>query len=170
MFTKEIRDMTLANDIADRLFNNIIAHQFMDNTFKATLRAVLHGRLPNDESLHLSIIPLSDYCITPDMISEMIRRNDLGHTYAVYILYPQDRQYGDQMLEAVRSGVGKGRRYLDAYTPLDDLRVFYVKMLKGLFYTTGYSTLIFLDSLDIRRYHALQMMIPRYFPLSTAKT
>jgi len=156
--------MTLANEIADRLFDNISAHHFMDQTFKATLRAVLHGRLPNDESLHLALVPLANYCITPDIITERIRQNDFGHTYAIYIVYPQDKQYGDQMLEAVRSGSGKGHRYLDTYAPREDLRVFYIKMLNGLFYTNGFSAIIFLDSLDIRRYHALQMMIPKYLP------
>jgi hypothetical protein len=46
MFLKEISRITLTNDIADRLFDNITAASYaLDKTFLATLRAVLHKRL-----------------------------------------------------------------------------------------------------------------------------
>ena len=44
------------------------------------------------------------------------------------------------------------------------MRIFYIKMLNGLFYTNSHSAIICLDHLDLRRFHALQMMIPKYLP------
>jgi len=165
LFTRELYDMTLTNDIANRLFNNITASGFgSDRTFTATLRAVLHKRLPTDKTLHLAMVPLANYCMTADMITESICQNDLRHTYAIYIVYPQDKQYGNQMIESVRSGIGKGKQYLDTYSLQEDLRLFYIKKMDGLFYTNSFSTIIFVDYLDIRRLHALQMMIPKYVP------
>ena len=165
MFTKEISSTTLTNDIAERLFDNITASSYgPDCSFAATLRAVLHGRLPVDESLNLALIPLKPYLTTADVITEEIRRYDMGHSYTVYIVYPQYKNAGLQMLESVRSYMGDGKRYFDTCAPREDLRLFYIKMLNGLFYTNDHSALIFLDHLDTRRFHALQMMIPRYLP------
>ncbi|MDL2234134.1 hypothetical protein LJC63_11240 [Ruminococcaceae bacterium OttesenSCG-928-L11] len=71
---------------------------------------------------------------------------------------------GMQLLESVRSHIGAGKRYLADLTMREDLRVFFIRRLDGLFYTNERSAIIFLDHLDIRRFHALQMMIPRYLP------
>ena len=163
MFTKEICNITLANDIADRLFDNITAHHFMDQTFKATLRAMLHGRLPDHETLHLALVPISTNAITPDSISENIRRNNMGFSYTIYVVYSMDIK-NNQMLDVVCSNFGKGRKYYTDFTLHEDLRVFYNKMLRGLFYTNDYDAFIFLEFLDIQKYHALQMMIPKYLP------
>jgi hypothetical protein len=166
MFTKEINGVTLTNDIADRLFDNITADVYrLDQSFAATLRAVLYGRLPAGESVRLSLVPLKDYATTADIITEEIRQHDKGHSHSVCVVYPHDNDAGPRMLESVRSYIGEGKRYFDSYEPKEDLRLFYVKMLNGLFYTNGVRTLIFLDSLDTRRFHALQMMIPRYLPM-----
>lgn len=165
MFTKEISSITLANEIADRLFDNITAsHYCMDKTFTATLRAVLHGRLLAGESLHLALVPLGYGAVTPDTIAASIRQHDVNHSYTIYIVYSQDKQLGDQMLNIVRSSFGNGKQYFDTYALQEDLRMFYIKMLNGLFYTNGFSAIIFLETLDMRRFHALQMMIPKYLP------
>jgi len=69
-----------------------------------------------------------------------------------------------QLLEMARTYFGAGKRYFDTYALQEDLRVFYIKKLNGLFYTNNSSTVIFVDSLDFRKFHALQMMIPKYWP------
>lgn len=165
MFAKEINHMTLTNDVADRLFDNITAANFgLDKTFAATLRAVLHKRLPAGESVHLTFVPLARYATTADIMTESIRQHDAGHSYTVFIIYPQDKSVNTLMFDSVRSYVGQGKQYLDTYKLQEDLRVFYIKKLDGLFYINNHSALIFLDYLDIRRFHALQMMIPKYLP------
>jgi len=161
LFTKEINNLTLANDIADRLFDNITAQSFyMDRTFTATLRAVLGRRLPADKSVCMILVSLGCEAVTADIITEKIRQKDCGHDHTIYIVYPTDKS--DRVLESVGVYVGEGKRYLTSYTLQEDLRVFYVRMLKGLFYSNGSNTIIFLDYLDTRRLHDLQMMIPKY--------
>ena len=113
MFTKEVFNITLADEVADRLFDNITASNYgADRTFTATLRVMLHGRLPGHESLHLALIPLGESFLTADMITERIRQNGRDHNYTIYIVYPQDRQFGDQMLGHIRSHVEKAKNIL----------------------------------------------------------
>lgn len=165
MFTKEISSTTLTNDIADNLFDNITASSYgADQSFAATLRAVLHNRLPTEESLNLALVPIGYGTITPEVVATHIIRHDHGHSYSIFIVYPQDKNAGKQLLDIARSNIGVGKRYFDTYTMQEDLRVFYIKMLDGLFYSNGVSAMIYLDFLDTRRWHALQMMVPKYLP------
>ncbi len=95
MFTREITHMTLTNDVANNLFDNITAMPYgADQTFTATLRAVLHKRLPAGESLNLALVPLGSHMITADMITETIRQYDHGHSYTIYIVFLRDRNCG----------------------------------------------------------------------------
>jgi hypothetical protein len=64
------------------------------------------------------------------------------------------------LLDAVRASAD----YFAHYAPREDLRVFFIKKLDGLFYVNDHSCIIFLDGMDIRKYHSLQMMIPKYLP------
>jgi hypothetical protein len=55
---------------------------------------------------------------------------------------------------------------MDTYELKDDLSMFYARMLPALFYIdeSAKRTVIFMDYCDIKRIHALQMMIPKYLP------
>jgi len=83
--------------------------------------------------------------------------------YIIHVAHPDARGY---MLEIVRANAGTGKRYLSDYTRRDDLHVFYARKAKALFYTdtTGENTIIFTDTLELKQFHALQMMIPKYLP------
>ena len=174
MFTKEINSLTLMNDVADRLFDNIAASNYgFDKTFEATLRAVLHGRLPAGESVSMSIIPVSHDVnaisfMPHDMvmkgIADSIAQNGIGYSYAIYVVYPKDKHAGTQLLDIARANAGAGKRYFDAYVAQEDLRVYYARKFGSQFYTNNCSTIIFLDRLDTRIFHAVQTMIPRYLP------
>jgi hypothetical protein len=104
LFTTAMNTITLANDIADRFFINITADNFgLDRSFTATLRALLHKRLPAGESVNVALVPLRNYITTADVITEEIRRYNKDHNYTIYIVYPQDKNVGAQVLESVRS-------------------------------------------------------------------
>ena len=158
MFNKEIHSITLANDIADRLFDNISAQNYAaDQSFTATLRAILHKRLPGGESVRLALVPIFRTPISPEIIRQKLDGQGWGTGCNIRIVYAQDPSRGTQLLEAVQDG-------FEGYEPQEDLRIFHIKKLNGLFYIGGSSCIIFLDSLDLRKYHALQMMIPKYLP------
>jgi hypothetical protein len=56
---------------------------------------------------------------------------------------------------------------MPGYTRREDLHIFYARKLKALFYTDEdqHNTVIFTSNLELKHFHALQMMIPKYLPL-----
>ncbi len=155
MFVKEIYDLTLINDVANTLYGNISAHGYCnDNTFTATLRAVLHNRLPAGEILRLSLVSIDQSVTDPEWIASNIRQQDKGGDYKIFIVFSWDKSCGGRLLESVRANFGEGKRHYGSLTLQEDLRIFYIKTVNGLFYTNGFTTLIFLDYMDVRRFHA----------------
>ena len=174
MFNKEIYVTTLTSEAADKLFSNITASNVPDNSFTATLRAVLRNRLPQDKSVRLSVISKTYYideletasvsaCVNwviPDEI-----KNSVGSEYNIFVIYTSNSDAGAKMLDIVRANAGTGKRYMSGYTLREDLRAFYARKLNAFFYTdNNQNTVIFMDKLELKHFHILQMMIPKYFP------
>ena len=176
MFNKSIFGVTLASDAANRLFSNVTATGALDQSFIATLRALVRNRLPQDETLHLNCwelqIPVNDVtaattseCMSWFVPDAVLRLGTFGHSITIIHMMQQDS--GAKMLEIVKANAGQGRRYLDNYKRRDDLHVFYARKVKALFYTddTERNTIIFVERMELKHFHALQMMIPKYLPL-----
>ena len=177
MFTKGIHDTALTSTVEDRLFHNITALNMLDQSFLATLRALLHKRLSTDEAVCLSCksIFLSKTDISTSSISQCMSwllpdiayQSDSSLKYhnicIVHTMYPDA---GEKMLEVVKANTGAGKRYLSNYTRHDDLQVFYARKAKALFYTDAdeRTTIIFTSRLELKQFHVLQMMIPKYLP------
>ena len=173
MFSKELGNITLASDIADNLFHNITANSYgIDKSFAATLRALLRKRLPDGQSVRVSLVPLSysqrnlssvspDTCMAAFMND--IENVSIRETSRIRIVYPLNKDAGSQILGIVQATAGK---HLARYAVQKDLQLFYIKMLDGLFYIDAEcrDAIIFVDSLDIKKFHALQMMISKYLP------
>jgi hypothetical protein len=70
------------------------------------------------------------------------------------------------MLDMVRLNAGLGKRYLGEYFRQEDLKVFYARKVKSLFYIDSdkRNAVIFTDKLELKHFHVLQMMIPKYLP------
>jgi len=70
------------------------------------------------------------------------------------------------MMDIIKADAGTGRRYMSDYTRRDDLHIFYGRKTKALFYTdeSERNTIIFIGKLDLKQFHVLQMMIPKYLP------
>lgn len=175
MFSKGMYSTTLTSEAADRLFSNITASNVPDQSFLATIRALLRKRLPQDESvrieckeLHFSVNDITSATISACMncfVPEAVRHS-LTAEYNIFIVYTTYVDTGEKMLEIVKDNAGIGNRYMNGYTRRDDLKVFYARKLNALFYTddTGRNTVIFTDRLELKNFHALQMMIPKYLP------
>ena len=175
MFSKRIHDTTLASEAADRLFSNITASSLMDQSFLATLRALLHRRLPSSETMRVSChtIHLTERDMTAATVSQcmtwfldgvVLFPTELAHR--IHIVRTVDEYAGEKMLEVVKGCAGTGKRYMSDFTRQDDLHIFYARKAKALFYTddTGKNTIIFTSRLECKQFHALQMMIPKYLP------
>jgi len=175
MFNKAIYDTTLTTEVADRLFSNIVAVNAPDKSFLATLRALLHKRLPQNECIRLTCLGLhlSGYDVSAASVSQcmswfipdMIRYPSTS-SQNIYIIHIANSDARGYMLEIVKANTGTGKRYLSDYTRRDDLHVFFARKAKALFYTdtAGENTVIFTDTLELKQFHALQMMIPKYLP------
>jgi hypothetical protein len=175
VFTKPINSTPLTGEIADRLFLNITAlFGNLDESFTATLRAVLRNRVPKGESVRLICRGLNYsedeiMSVTPAQSANWFIPEELrqmpGSSHRIFIIY-NNSDAGEKMLEVVRENVGGNSRYLSGYILQEDLRIFYARKLSALFYhNAAYrTTVIYTPHLDYKQFHALQMMIPKYLP------
>jgi hypothetical protein len=175
LFNKGIYETSLTDETAERLFSNITDIGAPDKSFLAALRALLHKRLPRNEAVRLwcdkvyvTANDIAAMTVSENMnrfIPEIVRySNSTEHNICiVYTLY-QDA--GEKMFEIVRANAGKGKRYLAGYTIREDLKVFYARKVNALFYTddSNRNTVIFTAQLELKQFHALQMMLPKYLP------
>jgi len=173
LFNKAIHSTMLTSDVADRLFSNIIAVNAPDQSFLTTLRAMLHRRLSQNETVQITCTKVRrsvqefSYGTTADCFSWILpdalrHSNSLEH--GIHIVHTAGPEAGEKMLEIVRANAGI--RYLSNFTRRDDLQVFYARKVKALFYTDDAekNTVIFAEKLELKHFHALQMMIPKYLP------
>ena len=168
MFNKPIHSTKLTGETADRLFGNITVSGMPDLTFSATVRALFHGRLPANKSAHLLCKPLyfSEQQIasaTPKQAMNWFVPEISSADYSLVIVYTSTYAAGVKMLETVKANA---KRYMPEFALQEDLRVFYARKLNALFYHNPNEnrTIIFTDKLELKHFHALQMMIPKYFP------
>ena len=175
MFTKPIYSTQLTGEDPDRLFTNITASGALDMTFLTTMRALLHKRIPEGEKVHL-VCKALHYSL--DEIETISTSQAMGRfipgeaqltsvsTHRIVIVYTMNQNTGTKMLELVRAKFGTDRRHLDGFAVQQDLHIFYARKVNALFYynATENMTVIFADKLEIKQFHALQMMLPKYFP------
>jgi len=173
MFNKAIIGTALASEVADRLFSNITAINAPDQSFLSTLRILLRGRLPQDESAQLTCVALRyseqeiSCATTADCMNWFLpsaAHYPPSSRHSISIVHTTQPNAGTKMLEIIKSNTGKGKRYLGNYTCREDLKAFYARKAKALFYTddAGRNTIIFTDKLEMKQFHALQITIPRY--------
>ena len=175
MFTKPIFNTTFTGEIADRLFSNINCSSGLDRSFLATMRVLLRKRLPSDESACLVCKALRysandiSAMTTVDCMSMFIpgeTQYAIKNEHNIIIVNTTNQDTGAKMLEIVRANVGVGKRHTSNYSLQGDLRIFYARKLNALFYhsETDKNTVIFVDKLEHKQFHALQMMLPKYLP------
>lgn len=180
MFSKEISCLTLTSGIASAMFPNITGDHFgRDESFLATLRALLYNRVPEDEAVHL-FFQQSIYSSGQlegsrprDCVRAFLRGSPVAsvgqgilhiHSFAV------DNNSVKACMEALDSGIQDA---ISGYTPLDDVSSWI--MANGKFDTRIYintelrNTLIFTGPLNMKRWHLLEALVPRYFPWYTDK-
>jgi len=180
VFNQAIYSTTLTSDVANTLFSNVDAISAMDASFLSTLRVLLHKRLPQDEYVHFnckelqigkdSIVAASTSQCMSWFASSFLSPPAGGHE--ITIVYNTSPDAGEKMLEIVKANAGDGKRYMANFTRRDDLQVFFARKVKALFYTedTGRNAIIFAERLELKHFHALQMMIPKYLPSLFADT
>lgn len=169
MFVDEIRSLELCCPEADQIFKNITATAVgSDVSLCGTLRALLIGRVPEDESVTAQV---SQVYLTSgsdiDKISQILSNFNCTANGRLNICdlngKLEDNQYALSLFD--KEGVIEAR--LPGYvsdTVLKDffeMRKLYCRVLTN---SNLKSTLIIVSNMDTRRLHLLQSTITRYFP------
>jgi hypothetical protein len=99
-------------------------------------------------------------------IPEAIKYPSTTTGHRIFIVHTVASDAGEKMLEIIKANAGTGKRHMSGYALQEDLRVFYARKLNALFYhcEADRSTVIFTDKLELKHFHTLQMMIPKYLP------
>ncbi len=170
MFNKSIgEEITLGGSLANDLFSNIIhCNEKIDNTFIATLRALLGSRMKDGDLLHFDFgyfrrnIPLEyNHGDGAAIIDSWIA--DAGRD----VLYIRSLNSDDTSIEATFKLIDKEfLKEASGYRELEDLKVFVSKQTEARFFINEEkkSTIIFVSKIDTRIWHFIQSFISRYIP------
>ena len=181
MFNKAITATTLTSEVADRLFSNISDSNTPDKSFLATLRALLRNRLPQYETVQITCEcrEFSENTISAVSASERVNlyipdavRNPNPQGFNIHIVYAQQTATNADMLEIIKAGAGTEYSFIKNYVQLERLHMFFARKAKALFYTDAdaRNTIIFIEKMELKHFHALQMMIVKYLPSLFADT
>ena len=171
MFKQSIANTALTSSVANSFFQNIVGESFgSDNTFLATLRALVSPRLPEGEKVALTF-GFSDYTAstvgeTPmDKMVQRICSNWYGSSGHVYIHNIGNRAQENnlanfEVLKAKFVDVYKGFHRLEKVTD------FYHKSFNVICFINPElkSTVLFVENLDVRKLHYLQCAILAILP------
>lgn len=177
MFNKALSGLTLTKQVADGLFQNINGQGYRgDTSFLATLRALIYKRVPKEESIWLRV-SASRYGkneinrVTPkDYVRALLRNTDIMSAVPGVLqihTFDGDEEGNTASFAAIDNG-GLNAALDNAFTALPDVSKFLEqrgKIRARVFISEERkSVLIFVEKLDIKRWHLLQSLIPRYMP------
>lgn len=172
MFTKAITGLDITSWIGNDLCSNITTNRYYadDESFLATLRVILHKRMPPDSAVRLN---LSKSAYSRDSFRNVPARNCV----AALVPYNMTNVLHISNLEGSTDGVSASFEQIDEhlnevsdnkYTALKDVEAFIEKSCstRARVYISEemHTTLIAVEHLNLKTWHMLQSLLPRYFP------
>lgn len=171
MFKQSITSTAMTTDAANIFFSNITGAMFgSDNTFLATLRALIAPRIPEGESVNLSF-GRSDYgsATIADTQARQMVEAICGHmprgNGQIYVHNLSNRDEGSNIasIELLK------QKFCDVYEGweyLEKISVFYQKSFKVICFINKEikSVAIFVDQLNLQKLHYLQMSALAFLP------
>lgn len=173
MFNKTITETPLTTRAANGYFKNIKGERFRDDvSFIATMRALLHNRIGEDR-IEFTLFSVSK---TVRMIREASAQSLLDSVFVrpdgiakgIYLtnltVESEDR---DKAINETIDNTENGFVALNpGFRELEDLKVFTSKYMNARFYINEEQkiTYILVLNMNMRDFHFLQMLIPRYLP------
>ena len=166
MFNKAIGQTSLTSDAANSFFK-IHGDQFDDDrSFIATLRALLHSR-SGDDNIRFA-------CTGSNYNRESINGADSNAVFSATVNIARygintlilHRLYAEDNSAVLKRFDDDFCKEYSNFRELMDLRQFVSKYMNARFYIseTTHQTVILVEDLNLRKYHFLQTLIPRYFP------
>lgn len=166
MFNKVICRTPLTSDAANSFFKIYGDHFNDDHSFLATLRALLSSR-SGDDNIRF-ILGGSQY--TQENIRNVGSRAVFGATvspsqHATNTLFLH-RLYAEDNSAVLKRFDDDFCKEYSNFRELMDLRRFVSMYMNARFYISEatHQTVILVEDLNLRKYHFLQALIPRYFP------
>lgn len=172
MFTKTLGELTLTGELAAQIFGSkIYGDNYRDDTsFVATLRALLIPRI-GDHRLRLRNTAAGF------SRSAIENANRVANVYGALVSDLRDDEIvicnanatNDDDRKAIFDYVDHGRhgflKHFSGFEELKDIREFVSPVMNARFYTNAErrTTVIFVERLDMKKYHYLQSFTPRYF-------
>ena len=177
MLNKTLTGLTLTKQVADGLFHNINGRDFRgDTSFVATLRALMYKRVPKEESIKLQI-STSRYreieikgANPKDCVRAFLRNTEIMSAVpgSLHIHSFDGDEAGNTASFAAVDNGGVNAAMNNSFVELSDVSKFLEqsgKVRARVFISEECkSVLIFIEKLDIKRWHLLQSLIPRYLP------
>lgn len=169
MFNKELYNLTLTSDIANDVFPNISGQSFgNDNSFLATLRALVAPHMTSDDTLWLRVRVRNDRdSVLKDYSDEegVLQLSNGVENNTIFVCG----------LNGTESSVATSLKYLDSaflkkfnhFESLDDLRVFSQQQQANIrFYINkeDRSVAIFIANMNLRIWHYVQSLTTRLLP------
>lgn len=175
MFPKIITGLTLASSAASQLFTNITGGVYQqDESFLATMRALLYRRVPKNESVAMGYRAsvYSDAQIrgmAPDHFVSYLLQSDFGSFRGKCNLlihsFNGTKDGNAAGFDAVRRGWTEA---LAGYRSLDDLSAWIKKEFefeaRVFVNEENLQTIIFTENMSAVRWHLLESLVTRYFP------
>lgn len=176
MFTKELFNLTLTSDIAAEVFPNICGHAYgSDNSFLATLRAILAPRMTNDDKLWLDVRTKNGRAILindrndSEIVTELVCEHMTGGKFEDNTIFVcglnGTENWNTSVMKSVDNSFVKDFKN---FQELKDISVFVDRQINAniRFYINSEdrSVVIFAADLSVKIWHFIQSFIPRYFP------
>jgi len=168
VFNKEIYDLTLTSDIANDIFPNICGESYNgDNTFLATLRALLAPRMKEEDFVNLRVKVRSDRESTVKGMDDASFVSEVAYGVGNNTILICGLNGTEGAISASMQKIGNA--FLKSYTgfeELKDLRVFTQKQADIRFYINEEirATAIFVGAMNTRIWHFIQSLTSRLVP------
>lgn len=174
MFTKELTGLTLTSKVADTLFQNISGDHFhRDETFLATLRALLHSRVPKEESVHLKYV-IKNYSVAQitdrtdsKIVEDLIGGSGILDGATGVLCVCSLSMVEDAVTAALKAIDNGGEKKLKGYVHLEDVEKFLEQRkvrARIMLSEESKNTIVFMERIDLKRWHLIQALTTRYLP------
>ena len=176
MFIQEVRGLTLTSAVADTLFQNITGTHFgFDESFLATLRALVYDRIQKEESVTLKFSNLTirkndcENTTARDLVRYILRRSGIldGDTgvLCVYSLDGNDEDAKATLAVIDKNGLTPA---IGGFKSIEKIAQYFSQ--KCRFDARVYvnedtrNTVVLVNHVTLKRWHCIQGMIPLYLP------
>lgn len=172
MFRQSITSTPLTSDVANQYFTNITGTKILnDVSFLATIRALVASRLNENESVNI-VYDSSSYTAlnissvpSVNAVEEICGRGYLEQSNGTIVIH-DFRSTQEDNLANLRLMETTFTKRFDEYYHLDKIKEFYRKSFNVLCFINPKkkNAIIFVENLDHRKLHYLQVSIPAFLP------